>query len=162
MLHARHPAAPSAVSVWYGVHHQLSFDAAQVNEKCDIFALGILLWECMTGTRPFMNMHAFQIMMHLQTNQTRGEDWLPFPKHTPPEFKRLERRCWHAENRFRISADEVCLPPCSSMPAVAFHHAMQRSLCPSEPLIPLVVFRCCMFPGAGTLQVCLMAVCHLY
>lgn len=81
----------------------------QVNEKCDIFALGILLWECMTGTRPFKNMHAFQIMMHLQTNQKRGEDWLPFPKQTPPEFKRLVRRCWHAENRFRISADEVCI-----------------------------------------------------
>jgi serine/threonine protein kinase len=89
--------------------------SVQVNEKCDIFALGILLWECMTGTRPFKNMHAFQIMMCLQTNQKRGEDWLPFPRATPKEFKRLVRRCWHAENQSRISADEVCMLPYSTL-----------------------------------------------
>lgn len=76
-----------------------------------MFALGILLWECMTGTRPFKNMHAFQIMMHLQnTSRQNNADWLPFPSRTPEDFKRLIRRCWHAENRDRISAEEVrCL-----------------------------------------------------
>eukprot|EP00892_Ulva_mutabilis_P007267 jgi/Ulvmu1/4912/UM201_0004.1 len=82
--------------------------ADAVNEKCDMFALGILLWECMTGARPFKNMHAFQIMMHLQNKSRQNNaDWLPFPSRTPDDFKRLIRRCWHAENRDRISAEEA-------------------------------------------------------
>jgi serine/threonine protein kinase len=89
----------------------------QVNEKCDIYALGIMLWECLTGTRPFSGMQAVQVMcqiMHRQQCRDAGaagdagaRDWLPLPRRTPPDLAALVRQCWHDDKEKRCTADEA-------------------------------------------------------
>jgi serine/threonine protein kinase len=83
----------------------------QVNEKCDIYALGIMLWECLTGTRPFAGMMPVQVMHQMIARQRKGQDWLPFPRQCPDQVASLIRRCWRAENMQRISSEEVCRSP---------------------------------------------------
>lgn len=79
----------------------------QVNEKCDVYALGVMLWECLTGTRPFAGMMPVQVMHQMIARQRKGEDWLPFPRQCPEKVANLIRRCWHAEKMQRISSEEV-------------------------------------------------------
>jgi serine/threonine protein kinase len=87
----------------------------QVNEKCDIFALGVMLWECMTGTRPFKGMHPLQMMHHVTARQRNGQDLLPFPQQCPEKVMAFIRKCWQADHSQRISAEEVhssfCMKP---------------------------------------------------
>lgn len=78
-----------------------------MNEKCDVFALGIMLWECLTGTRPFKGMLPLQVMVHMMARQQKGQDWLPFPRGCPEAVMALIRSCWHNDKTLRLSSQDV-------------------------------------------------------
>ena len=66
-----------------------------------------MLWECLTGTRPFKGMMPVQVMHQMIARQRRQEDWLPFPRRCPRRVASLIRRCWRAEKTQRVTAEEV-------------------------------------------------------
>lgn len=74
-----------------------------------MFALGILLWECLTGSRPFKGMMPMQVIMQMLSLQKKGQDWLPFPRECPKKVQALIRDCWHSSKSRRLSAQEVRL-----------------------------------------------------
>ena len=86
--------------------------ALQVNEKCDIYALGVILWECLTGARPFRGMHLnMQFMHYLQSAQWAGARTLgailPIPPECPQGLRALLEACWAFSKDARPGASEV-------------------------------------------------------
>ncbi|KXZ52658.1 hypothetical protein GPECTOR_9g703 [Gonium pectorale] len=63
----------------------------------DVYSFGMLLWEMLTGQRPYSELNAFQIMMGISRNGMRPE----WPDAEWPELCALGRRCLAAEPRER-------------------------------------------------------------
>lgn len=79
----------------------------QVNEKCDVYALGIMLWEALTGSRPYAGLQPVQVMHQIEARRLRSQDWLPLPRACPPAMASFVRSCWHAKKAHRLSSDDV-------------------------------------------------------
>ena len=75
---------------------------SNVDEKCDVYALGVLIWEIMTGLNPWGGLHPFQIMAKVMHNERPR-----IPDEFPYLIKRLISKCWLKDRRQRPSCSEV-------------------------------------------------------
>ncbi|KXZ41174.1 hypothetical protein GPECTOR_691g831 [Gonium pectorale] len=69
----------------------------------DVYSFGMLLWEMLTGRRPYPKLNAVQIMMGISRNGMRPE----WPDAEWPELCALGRRCLAAEPRERPTFREL-------------------------------------------------------
>ncbi|KAG1679812.1 hypothetical protein FOA52_012724 [Chlamydomonas sp. UWO 241] len=84
------------------------FDAklGGVSTKCDIFSLGIILWELVTQSRPWMELNDFQMIYQVTVAHAR----LALPEsdtRCPPAMRSLIGACWHNQPAKRPTAEQV-------------------------------------------------------
>jgi Tol biopolymer transport system component len=70
-----------------------------VDARSDIWAFGCVVWECLTGQRPFP---ARTVPEQIVVIQTQEPDWTLLPAATPPGLVRLLRRCLNKSPRQRL------------------------------------------------------------
>ncbi len=70
-----------------------------VDQRADIWAFGCLLYECLTGRRPFRGKTAAEVLTRI-LNAT--PDWGELPKEVPEGVRRLVRRCLEREPHDRL------------------------------------------------------------
>jgi eukaryotic-like serine/threonine-protein kinase len=79
--------------------------AAEVDGRTDVFALGVMLFEMLTGERPFHGKRPLDVLVALSTTgppaaSAQNPD-------VPPELDQLITRCLQKEPADRLAADEV-------------------------------------------------------
>lgn len=80
------------------------FNGSRVDEKVDVYALGIILNECYTRRQPWKDsQHFFQIILKVAINGERP--WLD--PDCPEPLRRLITKCWHQDPHMRPSCAEV-------------------------------------------------------
>lgn len=80
------------------------FSAGQVDERCDVYAFGCLLWECITGRQPWYEMdNVMQIVMAVGCERRRP----PIPRCCPPPVARLIKECWRHTAGLRPGFKEI-------------------------------------------------------
>ncbi|QDZ22108.1 serine/threonine-protein kinase [Chloropicon primus] len=77
-----------------------------VDEKCDVYSFGIILWECLTGQKPWADkLLPMQVVVAVGVEGDR----LPLPSGCPISLKRLIRDCWRHDPRLRPTFREIKL-----------------------------------------------------
>lgn len=80
------------------------FSGSKVDDKCDSYAFGCILWECITGMVPWSECNnIMQIVMAVGLERKRP----PLPKGVPPAIAAIVRECWRHNSRLRPSMREV-------------------------------------------------------
>lgn len=81
------------------------FTSSNYSEKCDVFSLGIILWEVLSRLRPFYEKHSthFSIMWAVSKGQRPA-----FLRNCPQVIEDLMQLCWHHEPTQRPSMQQVC------------------------------------------------------
>lgn len=80
------------------------FSVGQVDEKCDVYAFGCLLWECLTGRQTWYELeNVMQIIMAVGCEKRRPA----MPAHCPPPLARLIKECWRHTASLRPSFNEI-------------------------------------------------------
>eukprot|EP00877_Chromochloris_zofingiensis_P012014 jgi/Chrzof1/7066/Cz02g09150.t1 len=78
-----------------------------VTEKCDIYALGIILWECITGQKPYKGYPSqYSIIFEVTAHDHRPE-LPPAAPHAPQELLDIVTACWAKNPAERPGAEEV-------------------------------------------------------
>ncbi|KAK8857877.1 hypothetical protein M9Y10_012973 [Tritrichomonas musculus] len=73
------------------------------NEKVDVYAYGIVLWEILTGDLPYNDLEPTQIIGQVLLHDAR-----PYlPPTSPPDFRALIEKCWARDPKARPSFDEI-------------------------------------------------------
>jgi eukaryotic-like serine/threonine-protein kinase len=78
-----------------------------VDRRADIWAFGVVLYEMLTGRRPFTGEDALDAMVG---DAAREPDWSALPAGTPPRSRRLLRRCLEKDPRQAAAAHRGCAP----------------------------------------------------
>lgn len=73
------------------------------NEKCDIFSLGILIWETLTRKKPFEGMNVITI-----TQATLDGKRPTIPLDVPRDLKKVIKKCWDEDAAKRPDILELC------------------------------------------------------
>ncbi|CAG8463108.1 6631_t:CDS:2 [Paraglomus brasilianum] len=89
--------------VAYTAPERLKDSSLPFDEKCDIYSLGVVLWEIGSGKKPFKE---HQNDMSLGVNIVMGQRE-KFGKGVPLRYKELVERCWHDNPNERPSMREV-------------------------------------------------------
>ncbi|GAX74588.1 hypothetical protein CEUSTIGMA_g2036.t1 [Chlamydomonas eustigma] len=87
------------------------FNGSRIDEKCDIYSLGCIMYECVSRKAPFedlccnapANMGIFQIILAVAIKGLRPS----IPEVAPLGLAALIASCWHEDPRRRPSADQV-------------------------------------------------------
>ncbi|GBC07561.1 hypothetical protein RclHR1_07530010 [Rhizophagus clarus] len=85
---------------------KFSSNRAQVyklNEKSDVYSLGILLWEISSGQSPFSS-EPYDLTLALEISKGLREEIVPG---TPPNYAKLYTDCWNGEPYYRPTTSEV-------------------------------------------------------
>lgn len=81
------------------------FTGSRIDERCDSFAFGCVLWEMITGIAPWSECNnVMQIVMAVGLERKRP----PLPKGVPQPIASLIRECWRHNSRLRPSMREIC------------------------------------------------------
>ena len=95
-------AAATQMGVIMGTAAYMSPEQAAgklVDQRSDIFAFGVVLWEMLTGGRLFTG----ESISHVLASVLKTEpDWETLPVETPPAVRRLLRRCLERDRRERL------------------------------------------------------------
>src|SRR6185295_6742379 len=74
------------------------------NQKSDIYAIGVLLWELTSGRRPFKGLERLAIILKIQRNEREQ------PIHgTPEPYINLYRKCWDEDPKKRPTLNDILL-----------------------------------------------------
>ena len=77
-----------------------------VSTKCDIFSLGVILWELVTQTRPWAGLNEFQMIYQVTVNNARLD--IPTdPERCPTDLQSLIASCWNNQPEDRPNAMEI-------------------------------------------------------
>ncbi|CAB4404698.1 unnamed protein product [Rhizophagus irregularis] len=75
----------------------------KLNEKSDVYSLGILLWEISSGHPPFYN-EPYDLCLALEISKGLREDIVP---NTSPHYVKLYTECWDGEPYNRPTTREI-------------------------------------------------------
>ncbi|KAL4423545.1 hypothetical protein ABPG77_006568 [Micractinium sp. CCAP 211/92] len=75
----------------------------RLTRASDIFALSIIMWELVSGTRPYKGMSPMQVIVAVTQRGVRP----PVPEDCPPRLAALMQRCWDADPQARPDTGEV-------------------------------------------------------
>ena len=70
-----------------------------VDKRADIWAFGLVLYEMLTGVRPFAGEDASEVLAAILRQEI---DWAPLPAATPPGVRQLLRRCLQRKPKDRL------------------------------------------------------------
>lgn len=70
-----------------------------VDKRADVWALGVVLFEMLSGRRPFTGSDATEVIAQILE---REPDWATLPAETPPHVRRLLQRCLQKDRRRRM------------------------------------------------------------
>ena len=73
------------------------------NNKIDVYAYGIVLWEIVTGQLPFAGLESTQIIGQVLMNDARP----PIPEQTNEPLQELMKQCWDKNPEKRPTFDEI-------------------------------------------------------
>ncbi len=80
------------------------FGEERACEKVDVYSLGMVLWQCLTGKTPWNHLTVpFQVVMLVGIEQKRPD----MPKDCPPALRSLIEKCWDGDPRRRPSCAEI-------------------------------------------------------
>lgn len=80
------------------------FSAGKLDDKCDSYAFGCILWECITGRQPWEECNnLMQIVMAVGVERRRP----PLPKGIPGPLASIIRECWRHNPALRPSMKEI-------------------------------------------------------
>ena len=80
------------------------FSASKIDSKCDSYAFGCILWECITGRQPWEECNnLMQIVMAVGVERRRP----PLPKGIPGPLASIIRECWRHNPALRPSMKEI-------------------------------------------------------
>jgi serine/threonine protein kinase len=77
-----------------------------VSTKCDIFSLGVILWELVSQSRPWAGLNEFQMIYQVTVEHAR----LAVPRdpdRCPPAMQDLIASCWVEQPNARPAAEEM-------------------------------------------------------
>jgi len=119
-----------------------SFQGAASNEKSDMYAFGVVLWELLTCDVPFDGLTEIQVRGLLERGE-RPEIPQPLPEGFPPEFAALIRSCWHQSPAARPSAQQalaalISMDPRSHINGRVQLYALGHSVPPQSTLLSLL------------------------
>jgi serine/threonine protein kinase len=80
------------------------FSGGKVDDKCDAYAFGCILWECITGRQPWEECNnLMQIVMAVGLERRRP----PLPRGVPGPLASIIRECWRHNPALRPSMKEI-------------------------------------------------------
>jgi serine/threonine-protein kinase len=72
-----------------------------LDHRCDLWAFGCVLYEALTGERPFTGFDTFDLFHAIRT---REPDWQMLPTATPPAIRKLLQQCLQKDPAQRLSS----------------------------------------------------------
>merc|ERR1712048_616826 len=81
-----------------------AIDGSGCSFKSDIWSLGVLLWEILTGHQPYKGLEHLAICVQVSINGSK----LPIPDTTPDCFKKvLNNLCWAKDPNKRANIETI-------------------------------------------------------
>ena len=137
------------------------FKGAKSNEKSDMYAFGVVLWELLTCDVPFDGLTETQVRGLLEQGE-RPEIPQPLPEGFPPEFVSLIRSCWDQSPGARPTAQQalaalISMDPKSHINGPVQLYPLGHSVPPHSTLLSLLTTA---MPDAAALPL-LQQICSL-
>ena len=79
------------------------FNGSSFSKESDIYSLGMIMWECTTGCKPFANIEHDHNLIYDIIDGKRPE----ITNDTPECYANLMKRCWNSDSSKRPSITEV-------------------------------------------------------
>jgi len=85
------------------------FSGGHISEKCDVYSLAMIMWECLVRKEPWKQMEfPVQVVMAVAVEGRRPE----IPEDCPKKLERLITKCWQPDPYRRPACQEVMKELC--------------------------------------------------